>query len=194
MAKFPCIVSPAGTAAFTWLSKPDDKFDKDDPKYKVTLVLDKNAETEAFMSKVEDIGTAHAKEHGPKLKKNFKLPFHDGDDETDRDGNPREEFAGKVLLKVNSKYKPSQFDSARQVLPEGTTAMSGDKIKLSMIVKPYDGFGSGISLKLRNVQLIEKNSTGGGDGAADFEDEEGYVADVPSDVSDSSDEDDNEFD
>lgn len=175
MAKhFPKIVTPAGTAAYAWLTKADDKFDKDNPKYKVTLVMDQGEEADAFIERVEELGRAQAEKDNIKLKKNIKLPVEDGDDKTDRDGNPREEFAGKVLVSFKSKFKPGQFDAARQVLPDEMSAMSGDTVKVSALVKPYEAFGSGISLQLRNVQLLEKNSSAGGSGD-EFEEEEGFV-------------------
>lgn len=190
MAKvqLPKLISPVAVAAYAWLDKPDSKFAKteDEANYKLTLVFDEDdAEAQAFVQKISDLGQEIApKLKDPvKLKKGFKLVK-----ESDKD-----EFEGKILLECKSKYKPTLIDSARNELGDGAIK-SGDLVRASILVKPYPAFGSGISLKLRAVQLIEKRNMGGGGGADDFDDYEGgYVADQTSGGSGEDDDDDADF-
>lgn len=178
--KMPKLVSPVCTAAFAWVNKPDDKFNKDKPEYKLTLVMDEGPEADAFIEKIKELGSAFARDAGIKLKKTFQLPVRYFDDDE------KEEFEGKVRINAKSQFAPGQVDASCKVLPEGIFVMSGDKVRASMLVGAYEGMGSGVNLKLRNVQLIEK-ATSIGTPSDDFDAVDGYTADVDATVEDGED-------
>lgn len=173
--KYKSIVTPVGEAAYAWTTKPDDKFG--DPQYKITLVLPEGPEADALKEKIEEAGKAFAAENGIKLKKVFNLPVKYFDDD-EKDG-----FQGKVRFEFKSKYKPGCVDSARNALPSNVFVMSGDKVRVSALVSAYDGLGSGISVKLRNIQLIEKNRTVGNPGN-EFDEVDGGFTVAPQDNED----------
>ncbi len=175
--KYPTLVTPAGVAAYAWFSKTDTGHKFSDDKYKVTLVLDpKEPGVKDAIKAMTDKAKAVFKEEHGGLPKDIKLPFVDGNTKKDADGNQKEEFAGKVLMTIKSKFQPGFFDTKRKELPDGVFPMSGDLVKVSASYFPYE---KGVSLQLRNVQLIDKRNSGT-DGAGDFDDEEGY--EVPGDT------------
>lgn len=159
--KLPVMFSPRGIAAYAWINRPDDQFNKDKPSYKVTLVVDQGEETDAWLAEIEEIGRKVAADMGFKSiskKKNLKLPFETGEEFNarleDKEREPKEEFSGKVLISFKSAYAPTVLIPTS--LPSDTIVMSGDIIKVKFKVNAYDGFGGGISLRLAGIKLLEK--------------------------------------
>lgn len=157
------VVSPAGTAAYSWLLKPDTAFQQN--KYKVTLLLDKtDKENQKFAKK---INSAHKK---------FQIngsttpsPIRDGDD------GDKEDFKGNYFFTAKTKYQPKMVDTNRVELTEKNAPMSGDLIRVAMRLAPYEsGNNSGVSLQLTAVQLIDKRNSGD---LSIFDDISGFVAD-----------------
>lgn len=160
------VVSPEATAAYAWLSRPDEGQEYSDGKYKVTLVLDKNdKDVKAFIKDLDKKAQATLEQEFPKVPKNARMPYKDGDD-TDK-----EEFEGKYLIVTKTKFQPGFVDSAKQPLDEDTFPMSGDIIRASFALIPYKAGGAtGVSSQLRNVMLIDKRNNGSGfDDFADIE-------------------------
>ncbi len=159
MAKRPQVsaVTPAATAAYAWLQKPDEGQEYSDGKFKVTLLLPKgDAEVIDFISKmtplVEDLAV---KEFG-KLPSNFKYPWKDGDD-TDKD-----EFKDHWMMPSKSKYLPGYVDAAKKPLAVEDAPMSGDEIRLAVVFGAYSAGGAkGVSAQLRNVMLVERRNKSG---------------------------------
>ena len=160
--KLAVVVSPEATAAYAWLSRPDEGQQYSDGKYKVTLVLPKNGKgveefIEDLQQKAED---TIVKEFG-KLPRNYRTPFKDGDDTT------KEEFQGSWLITVKSKYQPGFVDQTGKALDDDVFPMSGDIIKASFALLAYNaGGGIGAAGQLRNVMVVEKRN--GGSAASDF--------------------------
>lgn len=170
--QYPRVISPVATAAYAWLQKPDEGHQFSDGKYKVTLVMDSNdAATQEFLQQLEEKMEETAVAEWGKTPKNLRSPVKDGDD-TDK-----EEFAGKTLIVTKTKFQPGFVDSVGNTLPEDVFPASGDVIRASMTLFPYKASGTpGISLQLRNVQLVEKRNMGA-DATADFGTVEGgFVA------------------
>ena len=183
MAKFPKIISMRGTAAYAWLDKADDKYDAEKPKYKVTLVVDAGPELDKFRQSMDSLADEVIKRDGLDVPEagERRSPIKDGTEyakklakkakkkgeDMDPENHP---FFGKMYIETSSKFKPGQVGPDRKALEGGTIIMSGDIIKFSALVKPYEAFEGGVSLQLRNVQLIEKMS-GAGDPSDDFDDE-----------------------
>ena len=191
-SKNPRVVTPVGIAKFCWVmpDKPDTGWDgKSDPHYKTRILIDDTPENREWMESVMEQGAAFAKQEGIKLKKKFNTPFklpedQDEDDYIPAEGKDRpkldEDHKDRIFFEAKSKYPPGLIDTARESLPEDVKVMGGDKIRLKVELNPYEGLGSGISFRLKTVQLVEKNSNFSGGGGVDtdgFDDVEGgYVA------------------
>lgn len=178
--KYPRVVMPAAVAAYAWLSKPDSGHQFSDDKFKVTMVYD----SADVLSDVEAACVALAKEQWPNLKPaDLKLPFVDGDD------RGKEEFEGKTIVTLKSKYKPTVVDSKKSPLPKDVQVFSGDLIKAVASLYPYENTEKvkegkkvvtvtvrGIALQLQVVQLIDKRNNGS-NGTDLLDEEDGFVAD-----------------
>jgi hypothetical protein len=178
------VVTPAGTAAYAWLSKPDEGQQYSDGKYKVTLVLDADTDLSDLEAKCRQL----AEEAFPGVdESDIRMPFVDGDTKG------KEEFEGKILITMKTKFAPKQVDSKKRPLPESVSVFSGDLIKVAAAIVPYESTEKvtetvkgkkvsktvkvyGITLALNAVQLLEKRN-GGGDGASYFDEEDGFTAD-----------------
>jgi hypothetical protein len=181
--QFEKVVSPVVTAAYAWLSKPDEGQQYSDGKYKVTLVLDKDDDvTQTFIDQLTEKSDAAATAEWGKVPKNLRYPFVDGDD------GEKEEFTGKFKITAKSKFKPGCVDSAKSALPEGQEPRSGDLIRASLVLIPYKASGTpGVTCQLRNIQLVEKRNGGSG-GGDDFDIVEGgFIANESGDVDDGED-------
>jgi hypothetical protein len=197
--KYSKFVSPIGIAKFAWLNKPDDKFGKEE--FKVRVVIEDNEANREWCEKVFEAGKAEAKKAGVKLKKAAKSPFNypedqDEDDYVAEEGkdHPKldEDHQGAIFFEAKTQFQPGLIDSARQSLPDDVQIRGGDKIRVKIELNPYEGFGSGVSLRLKTAQLVEKNTSfsGGGADTDGFDDvEDGYVADQTSGDSEDGDED-----
>lgn len=185
------IALPPGVAAYAWLAKPDDKFPKNGkPVFKVTVLVDGDTD----ISNLEDTCVNAAKEKFPGVKPaEFRMPF--GPDE-----KGKEEFEGKILIRLSTVYQPYQCDALKNALPDGVSAKSGDLIRCAATVFPYESIEKvreggktvtvkayGVSLQLAAVQLLEKRTGGGGAATADAlfdEDADGYVGSTVDDTTD----------
>ncbi len=174
------VVSPEATAAYAWLSRPDEGQEYSDGKYKVTLVLDKGDENvEAFIADIAEKSKEALEQEFSKVPKNARMPFKDGDD-TDK-----EEFEGKYLIVTKTKFQPGFVDSAKQPLDDETFPMSGDVVRASFALIPYKAGGAiGVTSQLRNVMLIDKRNSGSG-----FDDFAELEVDTPKQTKESNDED-----
>jgi hypothetical protein len=183
------VVIGPGVAAYSWLQKPDTGHKYSDNKYKVTVVTDGDYDTSDLEAKAKEA----AKLHWGKVPEDLKLFIVNGDDVADNAKNKdkdKEEFRGKLLFTAKSKFQPGFVDAKRNELPEGVEVKAGDLIKVSALLYPYEQEDEmiekvgnkkvktkvttyGISLQLRNVQLLEKRNNGGS-AADDFDNEDGY--------------------
>jgi hypothetical protein len=182
------LVSPIGIANWAFVTKPAEPYTKgDDPEYKITVGLEDTDENRAWCNKFIETAQSDAKKHGVKLKKAGKIPFNYPEDQDEDDFKPKPEGTGKypetfkdrIIFQTKSKFRPGVIDTKRQDLPEDVRIMSGDEVRVKVAVNPYEGMGSGISMRLKVVQLVQKNTSFSGrkpnlDG---FDDVDGYVAD-----------------
>jgi hypothetical protein len=126
------VVTPQGKANWVYLLEPFTQFDPEGV-YKITLELDKDdADVMTLIDKIEEksAGLTHR-------------PF-----EVDPD-------TGNYHLKAASKYKPQVFDSANQPIGDGVNVGAGSVVKIAVEPKAYEGFGGGIKLYLKAVQVFE---------------------------------------
>lgn len=152
------VVSPVVTAAYAWLSRPDEGQEYSDGKYKVTLVMDKmDKDVLDFIGDLEDKSTAIAEAAWDKAPKNMRMPFKDGDE------SDKEEFHGKWLLTAKTKYQPGFVGPDKSVLSEDDCPSSGDLVRASFVLKEYStGGNKGVTSQLRNIMLIDKRNFGQG--------------------------------
>jgi hypothetical protein len=154
------IVTPAGTAKWAWLEKPDtSEYGKN--RYKCALVLDKGDDAvEALVKKLRDLHKQHK-------GKADTSPVKDGDAMAE-DDEKHEALRGKWLISAKSNRAPGLRNSdPKKKLAKAPR--SGDLVKLAVAVASYDtGANKGVTMYLNAVQLLERREQ---DGADMFEDE-----------------------
>lgn len=181
------VLTPVGTADYPYLSKPDNYQQKGDIKYKVTLKLGRNAQTDALFEQLTKHAEAIYKQSADKAKKAGKRPPQPAVMpmfETDAG------YSLKASLKatgVNGTTKevftqaPRLFDNRNKAWDKDTLITGGSKIRLNLEVVGYDSptAGAGITLRLKDVQVVELGTGSFGDdspfGAAEPEQQEAPV-------------------
>jgi hypothetical protein len=195
--KYTRVVSPAGKSRVCFLNEPSQPYDgKGSPQYKTRVLFEDTPENRKWCDDMFAAGIAEGKKAGVKLKKAAQSPFHFPEDNDEEDFVP-DVAAGKdrpkldelyrdhIYFETKSNFKPGLIDAARQPLPDDVKIYNDDTIRAKIEFNPYEGFGSGLSLRMVTVQLIEKNNSfSGGAGSLDddgFDEVEGgYVAPPPS--------------
>jgi hypothetical protein len=140
------LVTPKGRANYTWLSRPDTKFDADGV-YTVTVCLDKD-EAKPLCKVLKKEYDAAQK---PKKKK----------------GNPpyKENENGEIEIKLKQKAiirnkAGEEFKKTVAILdakkkPIKADVGNGSTVKAAFSIRPYDYNGCGLSLDLIAVQVID---------------------------------------
>lgn len=193
----PVFFTPAGTAQYPWLNKPDTKFDADGV-YKTNLILsaeDFNAPnkklggkslqqvlTDAVEAKMAETLAELPKAAASKVK-TADVYEDELDDQGEPTGNVKLHFKLKAKVTVKSsgktfEQKPTLVDSKNKVIDD--IIYGGSTIKLSFSPIPYYMASTktvGVSLRMIAVQVLDLVSRGGGDTGFDVED--GYVGESP---------------
>lgn len=183
-------VLPFGIARYPKISSPDTNGKFADNKFKTDIAYD-----EATMEKIEaDLREIAAKLH-PNVEdvESIYLPIK----EFYKDKERKQPDGRSVTLK--SSYRPAVFDAKKKKLPEGVKIGGGSEIRVAAVAFPWDKPSEetivevvngkktrktvkttqyGISLRLGDTQvrkLVEYS--GGGDGSAFDEVEDGYTYD-----------------
>jgi len=179
--KYPYITTPRAVAAYTWLNKPDQAFNK--VEYKITLVIDKEDMSSAKINRSSEVVTgkefiAHVldicNQHGVSDKPGTRgCPIKDGDKWVDnKTGEPREWTIGKWIIQLKSKFKPKLVDTKGTELPSSVQVLNGDIVR-AVVVPSYGEFGQNqfVTLYLNQVCLVDKRVEAPTN--ANFYDEEG---------------------
>jgi len=155
--------TPLGRAKYAWLTKPDTKFSTEGV-YSTQLIVDP-VEAEGLKEAVETART----EFFPNNNPNVRMPY-EADPET-----------GQLIFKMKSKYPPKFYDSQGQVIPEGSvpSLYGGSLIRVGGVITSYEGTstGSGVTLNINKVQIVEAVSMGSGDDGGFDSVDGGFVAD-----------------
>jgi hypothetical protein len=162
MKKF---TSPKGISGFTWLSRPDVKFDADG-KYKVDLHV-----SAAEGEKVIEMMREEAEEElGKKVADKINFP------EENEDGTITLKFSTKAKDQKGNNKELRFFDGAgNRIDGEGLNIGNGSKLKIKATMKAYkNGSNVGVSLYIDSVQIIDLVEFGGSGFEAD--EEATYVA------------------
>ena len=130
--------TPKGTAKYAWLTRPDDVFNKENPKYTVDLRI-AEADAKPLMEEAKKV----ANDNFGSAK--CKMPFAK-DDET-----------GDVLFKIRSRYQPKFVDSQGTLIaPADLPQISGGSVmRVKGSFSPYSVQGNGITMMMTAVQIID---------------------------------------
>lgn len=148
------IATTTGIAMYPHLDKPDSFKGQD--KYKIQVALDKT-DGAAFKTKLLDL----MKDEKFETKKP-KVPFKDA-----------EEGEG-IIISFASKFKPALFDSKNKQLSSSIRVGGGSKVR---VLGELYNYGDGMSLRLKQVQVVSLAEGGSSSSAFDAL-EEGYVSDA----------------
>ena len=191
--KYETFVSPKGIAIWPKLTVPDTKF-KEEGEYTVKLAFtpsDKGVQTflDDLQARFDQFVEETKAEIGPAKAKKLKLndPFTE---EVDDEGNE----TGRVLVKfkANAQYKNKQgqivkrtlriFDAKGNPLASPPNIGNDSVLKVSYSVGTYSTpQGTGITLYINAVQIVElvEYGAGGGDAKAyGFGEEDGYTSEA----------------
>tara|TARA_R100000697_G_scaffold58332_1_gene71375 strand:+ start:500 stop:1078 length:579 start_codon:yes stop_codon:yes gene_type:complete len=170
-------VTEIGKAIYPHLNKPDTRFQKEGV-YKVTLELSPvNAKN--LLKHIDDGIKLATKDS--KSNKTAQLPY-----KTDENGNMQFNFkckaSGVSKTGQNWEQKPKVFDSKGTPISKDILVWGGTTMKVAYEIIPYSNnmLGSGVSLRLKAVQVHDLVS-GGGASADSYgfkEEANGYVAET----------------
>lgn len=144
------VQTPIGTTGWTSINRKDAKSDK----YEIKLSFD--AKTAApLIKKVDEFIEEN---YSPKDRKGLLLPYKEVD--------------GMIVFAFKSQYAPKVKDAAGQYIPEAKVPMvrSGSKARVKATMSKFKApIGSGVTLRLSAVQIVELAQGGGDDdfGAVD---------------------------
>lgn len=175
-------VSPAGTAQYPWLNKPDTKFNPDG-EYKCNLEIkdpQEIAKITSFLDEQHEASVAKAKkENAGKKIKEGDVPY--SLNEETGTVTVRFKLKAKVTPKNGEPFeqRPAVFDAKGKPTKDAKVG-GGSTLKIAYEIVPYYTAiaGAGISLRLKAAQIINLVEFSGGAGADayGFGEEDGYEA------------------
>jgi len=170
-----------GIAKWPHLNKPDTKFDKDGA-YKLSLILDKES-VKGILGKSKEVLKDFVDAGLAKSKKMSPLPIRDDKDDA---GNPNGNFEVKFKLRAVGRSQSDSWEQRPALFDAGGRPMSeliggGSKVKVGCEIVPYStaATGTGITLRLKAVQVIELATVSSGDSfeSWSFSEEQGFTTD-----------------
>ena len=130
-----------------------DSINGSDPKYSVSLIIDKkDTDLIAKIKKaVEQAKEDGKSKWGGKIPTNLKLPLRDGDLDRPED----EAYAESYFINANSKQAPQVVDRNVQPILNQSELYSGCYIRASVTFYAYNSNGNkGIAAGLGNIQKV----------------------------------------
>ena len=129
-----------GVAKYSWLNSPDNTFDKENPKFSVTVRFS----GDAAKNMIAVVKEAAAESFG-KDTSGVRMPYQ-VDAET-----------GDTLIKFSSKFQPKFADARGQLVENSKMPQiaGGTTLRVSGSVYPYSAPSKGISLQMQSVQIID---------------------------------------
>lgn len=104
------ILTPVGRVSWPALAKPDDN-----GKYGLTMIFDSEADLKKLKALVDECIKG---EWGDKYKPaQLSLPFKNGNDKTDDEGNVRPEYKDCTLATMGTKYAVTVLNPAKKPIP-----------------------------------------------------------------------------
>jgi len=142
--------TPKGISNYTWLSRPDTKFNPNGV-YTVTLAFDKKAKGVKEMCK--KLMDAYKKAQKPK-KKGGKKPYEENDE-----GMIEIRFSQKAVIETKSgdtfEKTVAILDSKGKPANLKVQVGNGSTMKACYSIRPYDYNGCGLSLDLNAVSIVD---------------------------------------
>lgn len=140
----PLLITQTGTAMWTNVRKPDQKYGK----HGLSLQLDKGDEkNDALVAELNDLH----KEAGGGAK---RAPAKDGAKMRNKDDEPYEGLEDKWVLKFGSKFPIETIvDAQNQPIPKTIDVFSGDRVQVAFVTFDH---GEGVTLKVNAIRVIEK--------------------------------------
>lgn len=170
-----------GTFQWPHLNSPDTKFDKDGVFHVALRLTKEHAET--LIKKMENVVTEFVNEGRAKSKKMSPLPVKDVEDDN---GHPTGEVEIKFKLKAVGQngtdrweQRPALFDAKGKPMSEQVGGGSLGKVGCEIVPYSTAMAGTGVTLRLKAVQVIKLVEYSNGDGFDSwaFSEEEGFVTD-----------------
>lgn len=161
---------PKFRVSYANVLKPKATKDGKDPKYSLTMLFPKKTDLSAFKRAAQNAANEKFGDRS-KWPKTLKMPFRDGDTESDQPG-----YADHIFVRASSKERPGLVD--RDLTPivddeDGREKFySGCYAKATVVAFYYDVDGSkGISFALLSVQKVGDGEKFGGrrDAAEEFD-------------------------
>jgi hypothetical protein len=187
----PVVITPRGELVYPHLNRPDDRFDKENPKYTTKIRLKQSDEdVQKLMQRLDQLAdeafdTAR-KENAKDAKKITRANPYEA--ETDDAGNDTGNIIVKAAMKASYKDKktgqsvdmrPALKDAKRNDIDPSTVRIGGGtEAKLAMRVRGYyvaSQKKAGITLDLNAVQILKLVEYNGGGGNY-FAEEDGFEA------------------
>jgi len=192
----PKFVTPIGWISFPSIYKPDTEGQYADNKYKATLLVSKDKESEIKQMK-QIVLTVARDEWGDKVKySELETPFHDGDEKAENynknaSDEGKDENVGKydnyrkhIFFTAKSTRKPEIVGPDRKALAEGEDVQGMDYVRLCLTAFTYERPATvikngkkstevlrGVALSLQSIQKVKTGDRFvGGDAANDFDD------------------------
>ena len=171
-------VTDVGKAIYPHLNKPDTRFQKEGV-YKVTLELTPD-NSKSLIKNIDD-GLQLAKKDS-KSNKTASLPYKTDEETGNLQFNFKCKASGQTKTGQTWEQKPKVFDSKGTPISKDILVWGGTTMKVAYEIIPYSNnmLGSGVSLRLKAVQVHDLVS-GGGASADSYgfkEEADGYVAET----------------
>lgn len=203
-------ISPTGRAIWPNVNAPDKKFKKEYGEYRTRIRLDEN-EAQPLVDKIEAALTeeiARAKQEwaenpkGGKAGKSFASspskgkvadkPYQvgEGDEAGTVTFNFKTPAGGKRPDGTEWTRQLAVFDAKKAPLPKTARVGSGSTIKVAYSLNPFTtAIGSGVSLRLEAVQVLELKEFERDAASFGFESEEGFEGVTPVEAASATDDD-----
>lgn len=166
-------------ASYAHIFEPQAINEGDEPKYNVSLIIDKNDEKSInnINKAIENAKQNGKEKFGGKIPANLSTPLRDGD--TDREDD--EAYQNAYFLNAKTKRKPQVLDMDGQRTDDPDEVYSGCYIRVTVNFYPYVVSGSkGIACGLGNIMKAKDGEPLAG-GGAKAEDEFAEFIDLDND-------------
>jgi len=150
------VVTPKARLAFPSLWKPRAFRDKP-PTFSATLLFDKKTDLKAMQKAVMNAAAEKWGSWENRPKRNFTVPFHNGDEKSDLAG-----FEGNIYVKATSKAEkpPAVLSAKKQPLAiDDGSLYSGCYVHAVLIAVPWEYEGMKFGVRF-NLQAIMKAGDG----------------------------------
>ena len=172
------LLTPLGRVSFPHVHKPHTQGQFADEKYKLDLIFSKDDEAALKPLKLAVQAIAKNKwgeniksckmEEEDKSGKRYKVPFRDGDEKTDAQGNVLDGYANSIYITVKSNRKPGIIGTDKQPLDDGKEVYGGCYAICSVTGFHFvQGKKKGISFALNNVMFMKDGDSFGGGASAE---------------------------